>query len=93
MRPGVTLCRSLCPIRAQVSQVLVSGGLFDAPLRLVLLAGDAFGVDPQQHVHAVARPLGDLGAGTPALSQVDTAACRRSPGRGANIRQPHSIGR
>jgi hypothetical protein len=63
MRPGVPLCGSLCPICAQVSLVLLTGGLFDAPLRLVLLAGDAFGVDPQQDVDAVACPLGDLGSG------------------------------
>src|SRR6516225_563510 len=38
-------------------------GLFDAALGLVLLAGDALGVDAQQHVHAVARPVGDLRSG------------------------------
>jgi hypothetical protein len=78
MRPGVTLCGSLCPIPAQVSLVLLTGGLFDAPLRLVLLAGDALGVDQQQHVHAVPCPLIDLPSGHAALSQVDTAAWRRS---------------
>jgi hypothetical protein len=37
------------------------GGFFDAALGFVLLPGDALGVDAQQHVHAVASPLGDLG--------------------------------
>jgi len=50
---------------------------FDAPLGFAMLAGDAFGIDPQQHVDAVPGPFGDLAAGTPALSQVDTAAWRR----------------
>lgn len=35
-------------------------GFLDAALGFVLLAGDALGVDPQQEIHAVARPLGDL---------------------------------
>ena len=35
----------------------------NAALGLVLLAGDALGVDPQQDVDAVASPLGDLRGG------------------------------
>jgi hypothetical protein len=42
-----------------------AGGFFDAAPGFGLLPGDALGVDPQQHVHAVARPLGDLGRGHP----------------------------
>ena len=37
--------------------------VLDAPLGLALLAGDALDVDPQQHVRAVACPVGDLGGG------------------------------
>jgi hypothetical protein len=33
----------------------------DAPLRLILFACDALGVDPQKDVYGVSRPLGDLG--------------------------------
>ena len=39
------------------------GGFLDAALGFVLLPGDALGVDPQQHVDAVARPIGDLRGG------------------------------
>ena len=46
--------------------VLFAGGRthrrFDAAFGFALLPGDAFGVDPQQHVHAVAGPFGDLGS-------------------------------
>ncbi len=56
---------------------LIGLGCFeDAALGLVLLPVDALGADPQQDVHAVARPLGDLRRRYPALSQVETAACR-----------------
>jgi hypothetical protein len=43
----------------------------------VLLAGDALGVDLQQHRDGVARPASCV-EGTPVLSHIDTAACRRS---------------
>jgi hypothetical protein len=65
MRPKTPLCGSLCPIRALVFSTRRHECLLDAALRLVLLTGDALGVDPQQHVHAVARPLGDLRSGHP----------------------------
>jgi len=68
MPSQVSLCGSLCPIRGQVDLLLVVaklGDLFDTTLRLVLLAGDALGVDAQQDIDAVAGPLCDLGAGTP----------------------------
>jgi hypothetical protein len=35
-------------------------GFEDPPLGLVLLAGDALGVDPEQDVDAVPGPVGDL---------------------------------
>src|SRR5262249_21531351 len=35
-------------------------GFLDAALGLFLLPGDALGIDPQQDIHAVARPVGDL---------------------------------
>jgi hypothetical protein len=45
-------------------RLLVASGqsrrLFNTPLGFALLAGDALGVDPQQHVHAVPRPFGNL---------------------------------
>src|SRR5262249_1799610 len=40
-----------------------SRGLLDAALGCVLPAGDALGVDAQQYIHAVARPVGDLRGG------------------------------
>jgi len=43
------------------------GGFLDPALGFVLLAGDALGVDPHQDLHAVARPLGDLGRGYPGV--------------------------
>jgi hypothetical protein len=39
---------------------------------------DAVGLDPEQDIDAVARPFGDAGGGTSALSQVDRQACRRA---------------
>ena len=40
--------------------VLGTGGFFNATFRFVLLPEDALGVDPQQDVHTVAGPSGDL---------------------------------
>ena len=54
-------------------------GFLGAAFGFVLLAVDAPGVDPQQNVDAVASPFSDLRCGHPALSEVETAACR-SPG-------------
>jgi hypothetical protein len=51
-----------------------------------------FGVDLVEHPHAVPGPLGDLRRGPPALSHVDTAACRRSYGRAVS-RGPGFLGR
>ena len=42
-------------------------GFEDAPLGLVLLSGDAPGVDAQQHIDPVACPLGDLGRSGPGV--------------------------
>jgi hypothetical protein len=50
----------------------------------VLLTRDALRVDAKQQRHAVPGPLGDWVGGIPALSHVDTAACRRSYGRRAS---------
>ena len=55
-----------------------AAGFLHAPAHGVLLTGDALGVDPQQDVDAVPGPLRNLGAGTPPLSHVETAACLRS---------------
>ena len=38
-------------------------GFLDAALGFFLLPRDAFGVDPQQDIHAMACPFGDLGRG------------------------------
>src|SRR5215472_4658680 len=51
-------------------------GFLDAALGFVLLAGDALGVDTQQYVHAVARPVGCLGGGH---SRVQPGGNRRVP--------------
>jgi hypothetical protein len=57
------------PSRSPGSLVaLLSSGRFeDAPFGLVLLPRDALGVDPEQHVHAVTCPLGDLRRGDPGV--------------------------
>jgi hypothetical protein len=67
-RLGAAKCGSLCPIRAQVQDrqrvaaVSVLPQCFaDPALRQFVLADDAFGIDPQQYVHAVPGPLGNLG--------------------------------
>ena len=72
MRLRVPVCGPLCQIRAKVWRasaldhlLVVPGhsGFFDPAFGLVLLPGDALGVDPQQDVDAVASPLGDLRSG------------------------------
>ena len=56
-----------CPSSADSLDHLIvvpgPGGFLDAAFGFVLLSVDAPGVDPQQHVHAVASPLGDLWGG------------------------------
>ena len=58
---GTLRCRMTS---ARLRLLLVACGrphrIFDPAFGFVVLAGDAFGIDPQQHVHAVPRPLGDL---------------------------------
>ena len=72
-------CQSLAGLAHGVYFVVPGpGGFFDAALGFGLLPGDALGVDPEQHVDAVARPSATCVAGTPAFSQVETAAWRRS---------------
>src|ERR1039457_5328868 len=48
---------------ARGAAVVWSGRFEGAPHGLVLLPGDAVGVDPEEHVHAVACPFGDLWRG------------------------------
>ena len=63
MRPAVpNTCPSLSRRGGNHLRVLAGpGGFLDPALGFGLLAGDALGTDPQEYVHAVARPLGDLG--------------------------------
>jgi hypothetical protein len=49
----------------------------------VLAVIEALGIDTEQDFDAVPGPFGDPGRGTPAASQSDTAAWRRSQGRSA----------
>ena len=58
MRPGAAKCRWLCPIRAQVS--VLAERLADPALGELVLADNAFGIDPEQDVYAVPGPLGEL---------------------------------
>jgi hypothetical protein len=44
----------------------------------LVVAVDAAGVDPVEHLDAVPGPLGHLGAGAPALSRQETPAWRKS---------------
>jgi hypothetical protein len=62
--PRSPLAQSL---RAWGAAVVWSGRFEDAPLGLVLLPGDALGVDPEQHVHTVTCPLSDLRRGDPGV--------------------------
>ena len=55
------------PWGGHLSVLAGPGGFLDTALGFVLLAGDALGVDPQQNVHAVASPLGNLGRGNPGV--------------------------
>src|SRR5215813_756798 len=57
-RPGDFSRASSADLRS-----VMSHRLFDAARGLAVLAGDALGVDTQQHVHAVPCPFGDLGSG------------------------------
>ena len=59
VRPTPAFTGCLCHIRAKVQPSPERGG--DATTGRVLLAGDALGVDLQQHGDAVTGPLGDLG--------------------------------
>ena len=68
MQPWPAKCRSLCPIRAQVQDRLrvaaisvLAQRFADPALGELVLAHNALGVDPQQHVHAVPRPFRHLG--------------------------------
>ena len=63
--PG--FARWLCRIRAEVSAASEPARPRDAPAGGLLLAGDALGVDLQQHREAVAGPLGDLGRRHPGV--------------------------
>ena len=69
MRLRALVCGLLClyvpkfePPRGPHLLVLAGlSGFLDTALGFVLLAGDALGINPQQNVHAVSCPLGDLG--------------------------------
>src|SRR5215471_13077095 len=62
MRPAVpNTCPSLSRRGPRLPLLVELGGFFDTALGFVLLAGDALGIDPQQDLHAVACPVGDLG--------------------------------
>ena len=68
MQPWAAKCRSLCPISAQVQDRLrvaaisvLAQRFADPALGELVLAHNALGVDPQQHVHAVPSPLRHLG--------------------------------
>ena len=53
-------------------------GRLDALADQRVAAVEALGVDPEQDLDRVPGPSATAVAGTPPLSQVDTAACRRS---------------
>jgi len=53
-------------------------GVFDGLVSDLVVAGDAVGVDGQQHVDAVPGAGGDLGGRRAEASHSDSAACRRS---------------
>lgn len=58
--------------------VVVPEGRLDALADQRVAAVEALGVDPEQDLDRVPGPIGHRVGGTPPLSQVDTAACRRS---------------
>ena len=60
-------CPSLADSLDHLIVVPGPGGFLDAAFGFVLLSVDAPGVDPQQHVHAVASPLGDLWRRNPGI--------------------------
>ncbi len=75
--PGAAVCGGGCPCAGRCAHTCPSlgawvphllmvpghGDFVDAALGLGLLSGDALGVEAQQHVRSVARPLGHLGSG------------------------------
>ena len=75
---------------------LIPGGILNAPLSLVLVSDYAFGIDPQEHVHAVACPLthrfrqtiGTQLADGGARLQTVMAVLTPLPGNVADLRQP-----
>jgi len=77
----------LTGVRAGQDWIVRPSHPLDACVHDRTVAVDALGVDHQQDVHGVADALGDVLAWTPALSQSDTLACRRSYGRPPAVRQ------
>lgn len=69
-------CPSWADLLDHLIVVLGSGGFLDAAFGFVLLAVDAPGIDPQQHVDAVTGPLSDLRCGH---SGVQPGGDRRVP--------------
>ena len=61
VRPRLTAAYASSPSRLHRRFWLSTQRRLDALLRNLVLPVDALGVDAQQDVHAVARPLGDLG--------------------------------
>jgi hypothetical protein len=68
-----------------VVKLALAQGLADATLGELVLADDVLGVDPEQHVHAVPGPFGDLGRVDAAVEPRGQAGMPQvvgSPGRG-----------
>ena len=89
VRDDVALQRRKAPgvagaLRAVLYAISCGEHVGDPLVDDLLLAVDALGIDPEQDVHPVAGTAATSGAGTPPLSQRETAACRRSYGRRAS---------
>jgi hypothetical protein len=72
-------------MQVAVPKLALAQGLADATLGELVLAHDAFGVDPHQDVDAVPCPLGDLGRVDAAVEPRGQAGMPQvvgSPGRG-----------